>query len=166
MAESPVELVKSFLEAMNLWNFPEMQARLHPEKFTFRMPYHPAWMPGELEGREAYLEFAEQWSKAIDGIEDLQDVDVHAFADEPGTVIARFTNSFKLRESGFSYANDLMAVFVVEDGLITLFEERLNPIPLVLATGGGVLSPEQVRRSRVPPPVDAAPGVEVVSSDK
>jgi ketosteroid isomerase-like protein len=148
MAESAVELVTGFLAAMNLWDFPEMRARLHPDRFTFRMPYHPAWMPGELEGREAYLGFAEEWSKAIDGTENLEHVDVHAFADEPGTVIARFTNSFELVESGFKYANDLLAVFAVQDGLITLFEERLNPIPLVLATGGEVLSPQQARQSR------------------
>ena len=148
MAESAVELVTSFLEAMNLWDFPGMRARLHPEKFTFRMPYHPEWMPGELAGRDAYLAFAEEWSNAIDGTENLQEVDVHAFADEPGTVIARFRNSFELLESGFKYANDLVGVFTVEGKWITLFEERLNPIPLVLATGGEVLSPQEARSVR------------------
>jgi uncharacterized protein len=141
VATDNVTLVREFLAAIDEWDFDGMRARLHPDRFTYRIPYSPEWIPSELEGRDAYIEFAREWSGSIDGTENLHDIVLDTLASDPDTVIATYKNEFTISASGYLYKNDLIVIFKIVDGLIATFDERLDAIPLVIASGGSVVAP-------------------------
>lgn len=138
---SSVEIVRGFLAATDEWDFDGMRERLHPTEFTYTLPYRPPWVPGELTGRDTFLDFARQWSEAIDGSENLHDISLHALADDPDCVIAFYKNEMTVVASGFLYKNDLVCTFRLRDGLIVSFDERLDAVPLIEAMGGAVAPP-------------------------
>jgi ketosteroid isomerase-like protein len=138
VANPNVAVVREFLAAIDAWDFDGMRERLHPTDFKYTLPYRPDWVPAELEGRETYLDFARQWSEAIEGGENLHEISVHALEDDPDTVVAFYKNEMTIVASGYHYKNDLVCTFTLRDGLIARFDERLDAIPLVLATGGSV----------------------------
>jgi len=146
MANPNVAVIRDFLAAIDAWDFDGMRERLHATDFRYSLPYKPDWVPGELEGREAYLDFARQWSEAIEGGENLHDISIHALEDDPNTVVAFYKNEMTLVASGYLYKNDLVCRFRLRDAVITEFEERLDTTPLVLATGGSI-SPPAVAQS-------------------
>lgn len=141
MATDNVTLVREFLAALDEWDFDGMRQRLHPDRFTYRIPYSPEWIPTELAGRDAYLDFAREWSGQVDGTENLHDIVLDTLANEPDTVIATYKNEFTISASGYLYKNDLIVIFKIVDGLIATFDERLDAIPLVIASGGSVEGP-------------------------
>jgi uncharacterized protein len=141
VATDNVTLVREFLAAIDEWDFDGMRARLHPDRFTYRIPYSPEWIPSELEGRDAYIDFAREWSGSIDGTENLHDIVLDTLANDPDTVIATYKNEFTISASGYLYKNDLIVIFKIVDGLIATFDERLDAIPLVIASGGSVVAP-------------------------
>jgi ketosteroid isomerase-like protein len=141
MATDNITLVREFLAAIDEWDFDGMRERLHPDQFTYRIPYSPEWIPSELAGRDAYIEFARQWSGSIDGTENLHDIELDTLASDPDTVIATYKNEFTITASGYLYKNDLIVIFKIVDGLIATFDERLDAIPLVIASGGSVEGP-------------------------
>lgn len=141
MATDNVTLVREFLAALDEWDFDAMRERLHPERFVYRIPYSPEWIPSELTGRDDYIEFAREWSGSIDGTENLHDIELDTLANDPDTVIARYKNEFTISASGYLYKNDLIVIFKIVDRLIATFDERLDSIPLVTASGGNVEPP-------------------------
>jgi uncharacterized protein len=141
VATDNVTLVREFLAAIDEWDFDGMRARLHPDRFAYRIPYSPEWIPSELAGRDAYIEFAREWSGSIDGTENLHDIVLDTLANDPDTVIATYKNEFTISASGYLYKNDLIVIFKIVDGLIATFDERLDAIPLVIASGGSVVTP-------------------------
>ena len=58
MATDNVTLVREFIAALDRWDFDAMRERLHPERFTYRIPYSPEWIPSELSGGDTSLDFA------------------------------------------------------------------------------------------------------------
>lgn len=136
-----IELVRGFLAAIDEWDFDGMRERLHPDDFVYRIPYSPDWIPSELVGREAYIGFASEWSNAIDGTENLHDLELDTLASDSDTVIATYKNEMLIRESGYQYKNDLICIFKIRDGLIVSFDERLDAIPLTIAAGGAIRPP-------------------------
>jgi uncharacterized protein len=141
MATDNVTLVREFLAALDEWDFDGMRERLHPDRFVYRIPYSPDWIPKELAGRDDYLAFAKEWSGSIDGTENLHDIVLDTLAGDPDTVIATYKNEFTISASGYLYKNDLIVIFKIVDGLIATFDERLDAIPLVIASGGSVVAP-------------------------
>lgn len=136
-----ITLVREFLAAIDEWDFDGMRDRLHPDQFTYRMPYSPEWIPSELPGRDEYIEFARQWSGSIDGTENLHDIVLDTLTGDPDTVIATYKNEFTITASGYLYKNDLIVIFKIVDGLIASFDERLDAIPLLIASGGTITPP-------------------------
>jgi hypothetical protein len=118
-----------------------MRERLHPTDFVYRIPYSPDWIPSELEGRDTYLKFAEEWSGAIDGTENLRHIEIDTLSNSPDTVIATYSNEMLIRESNYLYKNDLICIFRIRDDLIVEFDERLNALPLTVAAGGTISAP-------------------------
>lgn len=150
MTTDNITLVHEFLAALDEWDFDGMRERLHPDDFVYRIPYSPEWIPSELTGRDTYLEFAREWSGSIDGTENLHDIELDTLANDPDTVIARYKNEFRITASGYLYKNDLIVIFRIVAGLIAGFDERLDSIPLVIASGGSVEPPEAPERARPP----------------
>jgi uncharacterized protein len=141
MATDNITLVREFLAALDEWDFDGMRERLHPDDFVYRIPYSPDWIPSELAGRDPYLDFAREWSGSIDGTENLHDIELDTLAGDPDTVIARYKNEFTISASGYLYKNDLIVIFKIVDGLIATFDERLDALPLVIASGGRIEAP-------------------------
>jgi len=87
-----------------------------------------------------FLAALDEWD--FDGMrERLHDIVLDTLANDPGTVIATYKNEFTITASGYLYKNDLIVIFKIVDNLIATFDERLDAIPLVIASGGSVAAP-------------------------
>jgi ketosteroid isomerase-like protein len=135
-----VALVESFLDALNHWDFDKLAA-IVADDFVFRVPFKPAEFDGDVDGRDNWFTVVKNWSALVDGTENLHDIRVDAMANNPNEVITFYKSDMKMK-SGGSYKNDYIGRFLIEDGLITRFDEHFDSVPFVFSLGGTITFPE------------------------
>ena len=138
--ESNIAAVRAFVDAINAWDFDGMRDALDPDDFVFRIPFRPEGFPAEIRGRDVYVSFAEDWSKQLEGSENLHDLVLDTLAGDPDQVVAFYKSDMRMK-TGEPYRNTYVGHFRLRDGRITQFDEYVDSIPLLLAAGGKVVDP-------------------------
>jgi hypothetical protein len=141
-AEKNMQVVREYVDAINRWDFDTWGKLLDPDEFTFRIPFRPEVFPGEISGRDQFLEFARQWKEQVDGSENLDNLTVATLAQDSDTVVARYTSDMKMKATGHRYLNSYIGWFRLRNGRIIHFSEYLDSIPLLIAAGGTVTYPQ------------------------
>jgi ketosteroid isomerase-like protein len=145
-AEQNVELVESFLDALNHWDFDRL-AGIVDENVVFTIPFGPEEFVGHVEGRENWFATVKDWSTHLNGSENLHEVRVDSLASSPDQVIAFYKSDMEMK-NGYRYKNDYIGRFVVTDGRVTRFDEYFDSVPFVFSLGGTITFPDANRRDR------------------
>lgn len=141
-ADRNMQVVREYIDATNAWDFDKLRELIHPDEFQFRIPFRPEVFPGEIQGRDTFLGFAEEWSQQVDGSENLDNLEIGTIEQDPERVVTTFTSDMKIKATGHHYLNSYVGLFRVRDGKVVEFHEHLDSIPLLIAAGGSVTYPE------------------------
>lgn len=136
MGEGNVQVLHRFIDAINAWDFDAMQ-RILADNIVFEMPFAPEGFPRRIDGRDNVLEFLSAVPDFIEP-ENLHDVTIHEFAEQPGELVAEYRSATRLKGTGQEYRNCYVVRATAQDGKLHRFAEFYDPIPLVLAMGGTV----------------------------
>jgi hypothetical protein len=110
------------------------------EDAVLALPYAPAGTPKETVGRDNIIDYVSLLGDYIpSGV--FADHTYDTLADDPDTVVARYTASTVLRTTGLPYENTYVTLITIRDGKVTRYEEFFNPINWLVAQGGQVTSP-------------------------
>ncbi|WP_445521239.1 nuclear transport factor 2 family protein [Streptomyces sp. NEAU-174] len=133
------EVLRRFIDAINTWDFDAIRDILDPD-CVFEMPFAPGDFPRRIEGRAATVEFLSAMPDFIEP-ENLHDVTIHAFTDDPAELLAQYRSATRLRTTGAEYSNSYVVRARVRDRRLQRFAEFYDPVPLVVAMGGTVQVP-------------------------
>jgi len=129
-------IVQEYIDAINVWDF-DKKRRLLADDAVFEMPFSPPGFDRRIEGKENILAFVETVPDIIDA-ENLHDVEMHTFHDDPGEIVATYKSDMEIKPKMTPYKNDYITRWTVRDGKVTRFAEYYDPIRLVEALGGKV----------------------------
>ncbi|QLL06357.1 nuclear transport factor 2 family protein [Mycobacterium vicinigordonae] len=124
---SSVVLVTEFLRAFERFDF-AAQLQLMADGIRLRLPTAPSGLPREVLGCDAVGRFLEEVAQVWPRFS-LARCEVHAFADDPGRVVASYASDAE-NVDGTPYRNSYLALASVEDGKIATFEEFFDPAPM------------------------------------
>ncbi|AGP61328.1 hypothetical protein M271_49835 [Streptomyces rapamycinicus NRRL 5491] len=133
------EVLRRFIDAINTWDFDTIRDILDPG-CVFEMPFAPGGFPRRIEGRAATVEFLSRMPDFIEP-ENLHDVTIHTFTDDPAELLAQYRSATRLRTTGAEYGNSYLVRARVRDRRLQRFAEFYDPVPLVVAMGGTVQVP-------------------------
>jgi hypothetical protein len=139
LAGRNVALLRRYLDAINAWDFDAMREILHPE-VSLELPFVVGAFPRVTRGLDAVMEFL-QGVPAFAESENLHDIAIHAFADDPNELVAEYRSDMTLT-SGRPYRNIYVVRATVRDGKLILFREHFDAVALLEAIGGSVILPE------------------------
>lgn len=131
-------LVTRYIDAINNWDFETMRTALAADA-VFEMPYAPDGFERKITGREDIVAFIETVPGFIDA-ENLHDLRIATYHSDPGEIVAEYKSDMVIKPTGAEYRNEYVARFTIRDGEITRFAEYYDPIRLVVALGGSVLT--------------------------
>ena len=137
-SESNVELLQSYLNAINSWDFAAMRTFLHPE-ISYEIPWVPEPFPKVTQGLDKVMAFLET-VPAFAEAENLHDFQIHAFAGNPDELVAEYVSDMQLT-SGREYKNSYVVRASVKDGKIIRFAEHMDTTKLIVAMGGSIIPP-------------------------
>jgi ketosteroid isomerase-like protein len=140
--ELNMQVVREYIDATNAWDFDKLRELVHPDEFEFRIPFRPEAFPGSIQGRDTFIGFVEDWSRQVDGSENLADLTIGTLAQDPSQVVTTYTSDMTIKATGHKYLNSYVGMFRVRDGKVTEFFEYLDSIPLLIAAGGSITYPE------------------------
>jgi ketosteroid isomerase-like protein len=129
-------IVQEYIDAINAWDFGRMRDLLADDAL-FEMPFAPPGFDRRISGKESILAFVETVPAIIDA-ENLHDVEMHTFHDDPGEIVATYKSDMQIKPKMTPYRNDYITRWTVRDGKVTRFAEHYDPIRLVEALGGSV----------------------------
>ena len=134
--EESMRLVREHVEAINTWDLAKMRV-LFAEDMVMEMPYAPEGFERCIRGRTAILAFVEQCAAMIPA-ENLHDLRLDTLHADPGEVVGTYRSDMRLNSN--AYRNEYIARRTVRDGRICYFGEYFDPIRLVVALGGRVVT--------------------------
>jgi ketosteroid isomerase-like protein len=138
-AQQSIDVLRRHLAAINAWDFAAIRANLHPD-ISYELPFAPAPFPRVTQGLEAVMVFSES-IPAFAESENLHDITIRAYADDPCELVAEYRSDMKLT-NGRPYRNTYVVRATVKDGKLFRFCEYFDPIELVVAMGGTITIPE------------------------
>jgi uncharacterized protein len=138
LRERNTAIVRRYIDAINAWDF-DAKRELLAEDAVFEMPYAPEGFERRIDGRENIIAFVETVPSIIDA-ENLHDVRLETYQSDPGEVVAEYRSDMVIKPTNAAYRNEYVSRFTVRDGQITRFAEYYDPIRLVVALGGSVVS--------------------------
>lgn len=130
-------LITSYLDAVATLDV-DAVAPLFTEDGKVVIPYAPEGIPPVIEGRDAI----EAYYKALPGMAtelNFSNYRIHAL-DEDGEFVAQYTSDSSMKSTGAGYRNIYITRVTVRDGKIAVLAEFFDPIPLVKALGGRVIT--------------------------
>ena len=139
LREANMDIALRYLEAINAWDFDVKRELLAPD-IVFEMRYAPEGFPRRIVGRDALMEFLSPLPESII-TEGLYDIHVETLHSDPAEVIAFYKSDMQMVQP-VDYRNEYVTRFTVRDGQITRFCEYYDPVPLIVAFGGSVTSPQ------------------------
>jgi uncharacterized protein len=137
-------LVQRWVDAVNApWDFDAMEA-IFAEDLVYGLPWCPPEMgiPQRLEGRDDAIEFIRSAADLVEP-ENIHNVRIHAFDDDPNELLAEYSVDTRMKESGREYKNDLLIRVTIRDGKIAGFAEHLDVVRLLKSMGGSVNVPTE-----------------------
>jgi ketosteroid isomerase-like protein len=140
LVQQNVALLQRHLDAINAWDFAAMREIFHPE-ISLELPFVMEPFPKETKGFDAVMAFMESVPDFAEA-ENLHDISIHAFADDPNELVAEYRSDMKLA-NGREYRNTYVVRATVKDGKLIRFREHFDSIPLLVAIGGSVTLLEQ-----------------------
>jgi ketosteroid isomerase-like protein len=138
VAQANVALLQRLLDAFNTHDFDAMRAALHPD-IVFEFPYIIEPFPRTVNGLEAVMTFMVQVSDFFES-ENLSNISIHAFADDPYELTAEFESDMQLKNQR-EYRNEYVVRAAVQDNKIIMFREYVDPVRLLVAMGGSINLP-------------------------
>jgi uncharacterized protein len=138
LRDANLGIVRRYIDAINAWDF-DTKRELLAENAVFEMPYAPEGFERRIDGRDNIIAFVETIPAIIDA-ENLHDVRLETFSADPGEIVAEYKSDMVIKPHGAEYRNEYVSRFTVRDGRITRFAEFYDPIRLVIALGGSVIS--------------------------
>jgi ketosteroid isomerase-like protein len=138
LRERNMAIVREYIDAINAWDF-DKKRELLADDALFEMPFAPPGFDRRLEGKDAILAFVQTVPDLIDA-ENLHDVRMHTFHDDPGEIVATYKSDMEIKPKMTPYTNDYITRWTVRDGKVAYFAEYYDPIRLVEALGGSVQS--------------------------
>jgi ketosteroid isomerase-like protein len=103
------------------------------------MPFAPEGFERRFVGRDDIIAFVQTIPAIIDA-ENLHDVRLETYNSDPGEIIAEYRSDMVIKPHGAEYRNEYVSRFTVRDGRIARFAEYFDPIRLVIALGGTVVT--------------------------
>ena len=97
--------------------------------------------PTQITGREETIAFIRQAADFVEP-ENIHNVRIHTFDDDPGELLAEYSVDTRLLGSGTPYKNDLLIRITVRDGKIARFKEHLDLARLLKPMGGRIEMPQ------------------------
>lgn len=138
LREKNMAIVQEYIDAINRWDF-DKKRELLDDDALFEMPYSPPGFDKSLRGKENILAFVQTVPSIIDA-ENLHDVEMHTFHDDPGEIVCTYKSDMEIKPKMTPYKNRYITRWTVRDGKVTYFAEYYDPILLVEALGGSVQS--------------------------
>lgn len=138
LATRNIALLRRHLEAINEWDFETMRQLLHPD-ISLELPFVVDPFPKAVQGFDnvmAFMESVPEFAVA----ENLHDIEVHAFADDPNELVAEYRSDMQLT-TGREYRNTYVVRATMRDGKLVRFREHFDAIALLQALGGEVVGP-------------------------
>lgn len=135
-------LVQRWVDAVNApWDF-EAMIEIFDEELAYGLPWCPPEMgiPQLVEGRDLAMEFIRSAADFVEP-ENIHNVRIHAFDDDPNELLAEYSVDTRIKESGREYKNDLLIRVTVRNGKIVRFAEHLDVVRLLKSMGGSVNVP-------------------------
>lgn len=140
-AQQNIALLRRHLDAINAWDFDSMRELLHPD-VSLELPFVVDPFPKATRGFDAVMAFMES-VPAFAAAENLHDITIHAFADDPNELVAEYRSDMTLT-SGREYSNTYVVRATVKDGKLIRFREHFDAIRLLEAIGGSVNPPDEM----------------------
>lgn len=133
-----VAIVQDFIDAINQYDFDKLSELLEDD-MVLTIPYAPPGWERVFRGREVVLAALRAVPSFIEK-ENLHDVEMHTFFDDPGEIVATYKSAVTILPAMTPYTNNFITRWTVRDGKITYFAEYFDPIRLLEAMGGSVRS--------------------------
>jgi ketosteroid isomerase-like protein len=138
LRQANLAVVRRYIDAINAWDF-ETKRALLAEDAVFEMPFAPEGFERRFVGRDDIIAFVQTIPAIIDA-ENLHDVRLETYNSDPGEIIAEYRSDMVIKPHGAEYRNEYVSRFTVRDGRISRFAEYYDPIRLVIALGGTVVT--------------------------
>jgi ketosteroid isomerase-like protein len=138
LRQANLAVVRRYIDAINAWDF-ETKRALLAEDAVFEMPFAPEGFERRFVGRDDIIAFVQTIPAIIDA-ENLHDVRLETYNSDPGEIIAEYRSDMVIKPDGAEYRNEYVSRFTVRDGRISRFAEYYDPIRLVIALGGTVVT--------------------------
>jgi ketosteroid isomerase-like protein len=138
LRQANLAVVRRYIDAINAWDF-ETKRALLAEDAVFEMPFAPEGFERRFVGRDDIIAFVQTIPAIIDA-ENLHDVRLETYNSDPGEIIAEYRSDMLIKPNGAEYRNEYVSRFTVRDGRISRFAEYYDPIRLVIALGGTVVT--------------------------
>lgn len=130
-------LIESYLDAVSSLTVDDIAPLFHTDG-RLDIPYAPAGIPRAIEGRAAIDEFYQALPEMVTPL-NFSDYKIWELEEE-GEYIAEYRSDSSFRATGAAYRNSYVARVTIRGGKIARFAEYFDPIPLVEALGGTVIS--------------------------
>lgn len=127
-----VELMRAWLETFGEGEWDAFPGRIAPD-FTLRLPYVPAGVPNEINGREAVRERLSASSK---GRSRLVFHDVRILRTEDPELLLTTCRGEATMANGKPYRNSYVMLTRIRDGEVLEHTEYLNPLAVIEAMTG------------------------------
>jgi uncharacterized protein len=140
LRRSNMKVVRDYVDAMNAWDFDALR-ELTDENIVCELPYAPDGFPDRLNGRDNLLEF----QRGVTGFletPNLADLRLETCHSDPGQIVADYRSDTVVKPMNTPYRNRYVGRFTVRNGKITYLAEFFDPIRLVVAMGGSVITPQ------------------------
>jgi uncharacterized protein len=141
LRRSNMKVVRDYVDAMNAWDFDALRA-LTDENIVCELPYAPDGFPERLDGRDNLLEFQRAVPDFLEA-PNLSELQLETYHTDPGKIVAEYRSDTVLGPMNTPYRNRYVSRFTVRNGKITYFAEFFDPIRLVEAMGGSVITQQQ-----------------------
>ncbi|MEU1844273.1 nuclear transport factor 2 family protein [Micromonospora sediminicola] len=137
MADRAREVVERILRAGRDGDVEAFVKLMAPEGYI-EWPFRPAGVPGRVQGRADVRRHLVEAAGTLVTFDEYRDVVIHETLD-PEVIVVEYDAVGTLVASGAPFAQTVIAVFRVRDGLVVSYRDYINPLPLMeaLADGAG-----------------------------
>ncbi|GAA3781475.1 nuclear transport factor 2 family protein [Micromonospora maritima] len=135
MAGRAREVVERILRAGREGDVEAFVELMAPEGYI-EWPFRPAGVPGRVRGRADVRRHLTEAAGTLVTFDEYRDLVIHETLD-PEVVVVEYDAVGTLVASGAPFAQTVIAVFRVRDGLVVSYRDYINPLPLIEALTGG-----------------------------
>lgn len=128
MTATSREVVEQVLRAGREMDTDTFVSLIAPDGYV-EWPYHPAGIPGRVEGREQLREFLTNQATGLVRFDEYRNTVIHETTD-PEVVIVEYDAHGTVIPTGAPLHQTIIAVLRIRDGLVVSYRDYLNPLVL------------------------------------